>query len=201
MSVCFAFLLNRVFLIFKSLVFLLLKTSSLFEFLLSPLLAPHHPPPHTLPSPLRACLCSSMPRTRESLNQTKARLSQEQRNRTERRVRELLHPRIKESTEEIFNDSEEDDRLEARRQKLLRHQEARTDSSSSFVLLEGCCWTVCCVVFVDLSCFAGDRCQTQDGKAKVRRCQEEAQGKAKGVRHVGGPLRLQDQLKKQRKRV
>jgi hypothetical protein len=86
-----------------------------------------------------------MHRTRESLNKTKARLSLEQKNRTDRRVRELLHPRIKESTEEIFDDSEEDDRLEGRRLRLLRDQEARTESSSSFV-----CWRVLVGLFVVL---------------------------------------------------
>ena len=48
-------------------------------------------------------------------------------------------------TEEIFDDSEEDDRLESRRLRLRRDQEARTDSSSSFVS-----WRVVVVLLVVL---------------------------------------------------
>ena len=51
-------------------------------------------------------------------------------------------------TEEIFDDSEEDDRLESRRLRRSREQEARTDSSSSFVS-----WRVVVVLFVLLCLF------------------------------------------------
>jgi hypothetical protein len=136
---------------------------------------------------------------RESLNSTKTRLSQELKNRTERRVRDLLRPRTTVSEEDIFDDSEEDNRLEGRRIRGSRDKETQTDSLSSSFLLGSYGWGVSCVVFVDLSCLVRCRCQTEIGKAKVRRSQEEAQGKR--VRHVGDPLRLLDQSKKQYKRL
>ncbi len=52
------------------------------------------------------------------------------------------------SKEEIFDDSEEDERLEGRRLRLLRDQEARTDSSSSSF-----CWRVVVGLFVVLCLF------------------------------------------------
>ena len=72
----------------------------------------------------------------------KTRLSLELKNRTEKRVRDILSPRTVVSQEEIFDDSEEDDRLESRRLRLRRDQEARTDSSS-FVS-----WRVVVALFV-----------------------------------------------------
>ena len=75
----------------------------------------------------------------------KTRLSLELKNRTDKRVRDILSPRTAVSQEEIFDDSEEDDRLEGRRLRLLRDQEARTDSSSSFV-----CWRVVVGLFLVL---------------------------------------------------
>ncbi len=51
-----------------------------------------------------------MPRVRESLNQTNTRLQAEQKQRTDRRVRELLkNNRL--DDQEILDDSEEADRL------------------------------------------------------------------------------------------
>ena len=63
----------------------------------------------------------------------KTRLSLELQNRTEKRVQDILSPRTAVSKEDIFDDSEEDDRLESRRLRLRKDQEARTDSASSFV--------------------------------------------------------------------
>ena len=48
----------------------------------------------------------------------KTRLALELQNRTEKRVRDILSPRTAVSQEEIFDDSEEDDRLESRRLRL-----------------------------------------------------------------------------------
>ncbi len=75
----------------------------------------------------------------------KTRLSLELKNRTDKRVRDILSPRTAVSKEEIFDDSEEDDRLKSRRLRLRRDQEARTDSSSSFVS-----WRVVVVLLVVL---------------------------------------------------
>jgi hypothetical protein len=86
-----------------------------------------------------------MPRKRESLNSTKTRLSQELKHRTERRVRDLLHPRTIVSEQEIFDDSEEDNRLEGRRIRGSRDLETKTDSSSSSF-----CWGVIVGVLVVL---------------------------------------------------
>ncbi len=95
------------------------------------LFVPLHPPPPDFPS-LCACVCVlSMAPKRESLNRTKKRLSQELKNRTERRVRDILLPRNTVSEEEIFDDSEEDNRLEGRRIRRSRDKETQTDSLSS----------------------------------------------------------------------
>jgi hypothetical protein len=87
-------------------------------------------------------------RPRESLNSVKTRLSLELQNRTKKRVCDILSPRRAVSQEEIFDDSEEDDRLESRRLRRSREQEARTESSSSFVS-----WRVVVVLFVVLCLF------------------------------------------------
>jgi hypothetical protein len=68
---------------------------------------------------------------RESLNRAKQRLSQDLKYRTERRVREILSPRNTLSDEEIFDDSEEENRLAGRRRRLSRDKETQTDSVSS----------------------------------------------------------------------
>jgi predicted PP-loop superfamily ATPase len=82
-----------------------------------------------------------MPRVRESLKTTKTRLKAEQKQRTDRRVLELLNPRREE--QEIFNDSEEADRLRLRHARLNRDKATQTDISSSF--------SCCCGVFVGVS--------------------------------------------------
>ena len=79
-----------------------------------------------------------MPRVRESLKTTKTRLKAEQKQRTDRRVLELLNPRREE--QEIFNDSEEADRLRLRHARLNRDKATQTDISSSL--------SCCCGVFV-----------------------------------------------------
>jgi hypothetical protein len=79
-----------------------------------------------------------MPRVRESLASAKARLAREQRTRTERRVDALLRPRQTGQDAEIFDDSEEENRLSGRGVRAKRDQATQTDiSSSSF-----CCGVV-----------------------------------------------------------
>jgi hypothetical protein len=80
-----------------------------------------------------------MPRTRESLASAKTRLAREQKTRTEKRVRVLLQPRLTGEDEEIFDDSEEENRLTGRRARANRDQATQTDSSSS---------SFCCGVLV-----------------------------------------------------
>jgi hypothetical protein len=60
-----------------------------------------------------------MPPRRESLASVKERLVREQKIRTDRRVVELLHPRQRASDIEVFDDSEEEDRLAERRARRL----------------------------------------------------------------------------------
>ncbi len=61
-----------------------------------------------------------MPLKRKSLESVKARLTQEQKPRTERRVQELLRPRQRRQDPEIYDDSEEENRLIARRPQADR---------------------------------------------------------------------------------
>ena len=49
----------------------------------------------------------------------KTRLAREQKIRTDRRVKELLHPRERASDIEVFDDSEEEDRIASRRARGL----------------------------------------------------------------------------------
>jgi hypothetical protein len=74
------------------------------------------------------------PRKRESLESVKQRLVTEQKARTERRVRQLLQQDI-----EIFDDSEEENRLTDRHRRRI-DQATQTDRASS--------WSFCCGVFV-----------------------------------------------------
>ncbi len=60
-----------------------------------------------------------MPPRRESLASVKTRLAREQEIRTDRRVRELLQPRQRASDIEVFDDSEEEDRIASRRARGL----------------------------------------------------------------------------------
>ena len=64
----------------------------------------------------------SMPRPRESLNTVKTRLALEQKKRTDRRIQALLHPRQTGQDVEVFDDSEEEDRLRGRRERGRRGQ-------------------------------------------------------------------------------
>ncbi len=63
------------------------------------------------PAPSVPLLCLSMPPRRESLDKVKTRLQIELQRRTDKRVSELLNPKPRESDIEIFDDSEEEDRL------------------------------------------------------------------------------------------
>ncbi len=82
-----------------------------------------------------------MTRTRESLTSVKTRLAREQQTRTERRVEALLHPKEKGQDVEIFDDSDEENRLSGRRVRAKRDQATqRYICSSSF----------CCGAFVSV---------------------------------------------------
>ena len=60
----------------------------------------------------------------------KERLVREQKIRTDRRVGELLHPRQRASDIEVFDDSEEEDRLASRRARRLGVPSSQTQSRS-----------------------------------------------------------------------
>ena len=129
-------------------VFPLLKIPPLFEFLLFTLLRPvsHHPVP---PPPTRVTLlCLSMPPRRESLDQVKTRLKIELQRRTDKRVSELLNPRPRESDIEIFDDSEEEDRVRSRQARATRCPSTQTSISP----LCCCCGVVVGGLFVLLLC-------------------------------------------------
>ena len=87
-----------------------------------------------------------MPRPRESLNTVKTRLALEQKIRTERRIQALLHPRQTGQDVEVFDDSEEEDRLIGRRERARRDQGGKTEIS-------GCVCLVCvCLVVIFVYC-------------------------------------------------
>ncbi len=87
------FFKSSVFLELKSMVFHLLRFAFFFEFLFLPPLCTSSTPLTHFPRPC-ACVCVlSMPRQRESLHSAKTRLSLELKNRTERRVRDILCPK------------------------------------------------------------------------------------------------------------
>jgi hypothetical protein len=136
------FFKSSVFLEFKSMVFYLLRFAFFFEFLVLPPLCTSLTPLTHFPRPCARVCVLSMPRQRESLNRVKTRLSPELKNRTERRVRDILCPRTSERGEEIFDDSEEDNRLEGRRLRRSRDKEIQTDTLSS---------SFCCGVIVGVS--------------------------------------------------
>ncbi len=71
-----------------------------------------------------------MPRPRESLKSAKTRLAREQQTRTEKRIQALLQPRLTGQDAEIFDDSEEENRLIGRRERAKRDQASKTDISS-----------------------------------------------------------------------
>ena len=82
-----------------------------------------------------------MPRPRESLNTVKTRLALEQKIRTDRRIQALLHPRQTGQDVEVFDDSEEEDRLIGRRERARRDQGGLTGIS-----VRVCLVCVCLVV-------------------------------------------------------
>ena len=110
---------NIWFVVLKLVVFLLLQPSFFFEFrLLHTSFTSLDTTSLTLAFYTVVC-CSSMPPRRESLASVKERLAREQKIRTDRRVGELLHPRQSASDIEVFDDSEEEDRLASRRARGL----------------------------------------------------------------------------------
>jgi len=134
-----------VFLLLKSLVFLLLSPSFLFEFRLPPFLTRHNTPFSPSSCRFSMPLCKSTPR----LERTKARLVKEQQTRTDRRVQALLRPRLTRQDTELSDDSEEETRLTAKRTQTKRDQATQTDrSSSSFCcgVLVGVFLVVCLLV-------------------------------------------------------
>ena len=138
-----------VFFMLKSLVFLLLSVSLLFEFLLSHTSTTPLSPTYLFPPPCVRVCCLSMPprRQRESLESVKARLVREQKVRTDRRVRELLQHR---QTLEDSDDSEEENRLIQRSvRREHKNQATQTDSTS----LSFCCGVVVGVFVVILLLF------------------------------------------------
>jgi hypothetical protein len=72
-----------------------------------------------------------MPRSRESLKSAKTRLAREQQTRAERRIQALLQPRLTGKDAEIFDDSEEENRLSGRGVRANRDQATQTDIFSS----------------------------------------------------------------------
>jgi hypothetical protein len=72
-----------------------------------------------------------MPGRKESLNSAKTRLVREQRIRTERRVTALLRGRKTSEDFEIFEDSEEENRLRERRTRANRDKATQTAPLSS----------------------------------------------------------------------
>ena len=124
-----------------------------------------------------------MPRPRESLNSVKTRLALEQQIRTDRRIQALLHPRLTGQDAEVFDDSEEEDRLIGRRERAKRDQAGKTDTSVCF-----------CFVGVNLcllSPLPSDKWQAKDGRVKVKRQSDKALDKEKDS--VPDPLKPQDQ--------
>jgi hypothetical protein len=137
---------------------------------------------------------------REGLESVKTTLAKEQKTRTERRIKDVLQPKPRFQEPEIFDDSEEENRLRGRRLRTHRDKETQTDSSSS---------SFCCGVIVGWGVFVGFffawsylvecKWQTELGKVKQTTSQEEVLEK-KG-RLVSGPLRHRDQSQRQRMRL
>ncbi len=122
-------------------VFLLLSLSSFLN--LPPFLTRHNtvfspsPPPFSMPRFL------STPR----LESVKAKIVRDQKTRTDRKVETLLRPRQTRADEEISDDSEEDNRVRARRALSNRDQATQTDKSYSFFVVASslvCVWFFCC---------------------------------------------------------
>jgi hypothetical protein len=85
-----------------------------------------------------------MPPRREGLDKVKTRLKKELQSRTDKRVRESLNPRPIETDSEIFDDSEEEDRVRSRQARTTRSSSTQTSSSP----LCFCCGAVVGVLFV-----------------------------------------------------
>jgi hypothetical protein len=72
-----------------------------------------------------------MPRKREGLASVKTRLVKEQKERTERRIQDILQSRPTFEEPEVSDDSsEEENRLRGKRTRTHRDKETQTDSSS-----------------------------------------------------------------------
>ena len=119
---------NILFLVLKLVVFLLLQPSFFFEFCLLHTSFPSLDPTSLILAFYTVVSCCSMPPRRESLASVKERLAREQKIRTDRRVGELLHPRQSASDIEVFDDSEEEDRLASRRARGLGVASSQTQS-------------------------------------------------------------------------
>ncbi len=145
----------------KSLVFYLLRSSSLFAFLLFP------PPcsstnyhPHLPRVDSLVCLLSR-PRKREGLESVKTWLVKEQKLRTERRIQDLLHPRQAFEELEVSDDSEEENRVCGWRTSTGRDKATQTDSSSY-----SCRCGVIVGVFVCVTLLFGLVLFSQNGRQK-----------------------------------
>ena len=121
---------NIWFLVLKLVVFLLLQPSFFFEFRLLHTSFPFLDPTSLILAFYTVVSCCSMPPRRESLASVKERLAREQKIRTDRRVGELLHPRQRASDIEVFDDSEEEDRLASRRARRLGVASSQTQYRS-----------------------------------------------------------------------
>ena len=81
--------------------------------------------------------CLSTPR----LESVKAKIVRDQKTRTDRKIEALLRPRQTLQDIELSDDSEEDNRLRARKTRANRDQATQTDKSN---------WSFCCGFFVGL---------------------------------------------------
>jgi hypothetical protein len=105
--------------VLKLVAFLLLQPSFFFEFRLFHTSFPSRGTTSLTLAFYTVVCCPPMPPRRESLARVKTRLARGQKIRTDRRVAELLHPRERGSDIEVFDDSEEDDRIASRRARGL----------------------------------------------------------------------------------
>jgi hypothetical protein len=95
-----------------------------------------------------------MPRHRESLDSVKERLIREQKIRTDRKVRDLLHARQRKQDTEVSDDSEEENRLRLQRRRGNQDQATQTESSSSFSFF---CGVLVGVILFFVHCFSCSR--------------------------------------------
>ncbi len=143
------FLTLSVFLMFKSLVFLLLRSPSFLNSFSHSLLPPKPvltPPP----SPLHSFLLSIYATCTTEFTECEDKISKRAKTRTDdRRVRALLQPSLTREDADIFDDSEEENRISGRWTRLNRDKAAQTNSSSSSF----CCGVIV-GVFVVVSLFS-----------------------------------------------